>query len=156
MTSSTSRTVSPSPLIKGNKPTNWTAGREAKRHVSRKHLQFSDFGFIGNASVLIISGRRPPTWTVRFIEKYVEENRTSFAAEAIRDSTWDKSSMSSPRAAQFSFRCSKSILHTDNLSLFWFLNLTFLIQVILSATLSRKLPLQLGFEHFHYICLSYI
>jgi len=28
------------------------------------------------------------------------------------------------------------------------LNLLFLMQVVLSATLSRLLPLQLGFEHF--------
>jgi len=30
------------------------------------------------------------------------------------------------------------------------------MQVVLSATLSRLLPLQLGFECFQYICLSYI
>jgi len=28
------------------------------------------------------------------------------------------------------------------------------MQVVLSATLSRLLPLQLGFEHFQYISLS--
>jgi len=31
------------------------------------------------------------------------------------------------------------------------LNLKFLMQVVLSAALSRLLPLQLGFEHFQYI-----
>jgi len=30
------------------------------------------------------------------------------------------------------------------------MNLTFLMQVVLSATLSVLLPLQLGFEHFQY------
>jgi len=30
------------------------------------------------------------------------------------------------------------------------LNTTFLMQVVFSATLSRLLPLQLGFERFHY------
>jgi len=39
---------------------------------------------------------------------------------------------------------------------FDFLNLTFLMQEILSAILSRLLLLQLGFEHFQYISLSYI
>jgi len=34
------------------------------------------------------------------------------------------------------------------------LNLTFLLQVTLSANLSRLLPLQLGFERFQYISLS--
>jgi len=34
------------------------------------------------------------------------------------------------------------------------LNLTFLMQVVLSATLSRLLPLQLGFERFGSISLS--
>jgi len=34
------------------------------------------------------------------------------------------------------------------------LNLTFLMQVVLSATTSRLLPLQLGFERFLYISLS--
>jgi len=34
------------------------------------------------------------------------------------------------------------------------LNLIFLLQVILSATLSRLLPLQLGLECFQYISLS--
>jgi len=33
------------------------------------------------------------------------------------------------------------------------LNLTFLMQVVLSDTLSRLLPLQLGSEHFQYISL---
>jgi len=35
------------------------------------------------------------------------------------------------------FRCSKSILHTDNLSFLIILSLTFSIQVVLSAILSR-------------------
>ena len=48
------------------------------------------------------------------------------------------------------FRCNKSILHADNLSL----NLTVLMQVVLSATLSRLLPLQLGLEQFQYFSLS--
>jgi len=34
------------------------------------------------------------------------------------------------------------------------LNLTFLLQVVLSATLSRLVPLQLGFQHFQDISLS--
>jgi len=34
------------------------------------------------------------------------------------------------------------------------LNWTFLMQVVLSATLSRLLPLQLGFEHFQDISFS--
>jgi len=34
------------------------------------------------------------------------------------------------------------------------LNMTFLMQVVLSAALSRLLPLQLGFERFHYFSLS--
>jgi len=41
------------------------------------------------------------------------------------------------------FRCGKSILHTDNLSLFLtILNSTFLMQVVLSAILSHLLPVQ--------------
>jgi len=36
------------------------------------------------------------------------------------------------------------------------LNLTFLIQVVLSATLPRLLSLQSGFEHFQYVSLSEI
>jgi len=34
------------------------------------------------------------------------------------------------------------------------LNLTFFMQAVPSTTLSRLLPLQLGFENFHYISLS--
>jgi len=34
------------------------------------------------------------------------------------------------------------------------LNLTFLMQLVFSATLSRLLPLQLGFEHFQCISLN--
>jgi len=34
------------------------------------------------------------------------------------------------------------------------LNLTYLMQVVLGATLSRLLPLQLEFEHFQYVSLS--
>jgi len=34
------------------------------------------------------------------------------------------------------------------------LNLTFLMQVVLSATLSRLLPLQLGIERFQYLSFS--
>jgi len=34
------------------------------------------------------------------------------------------------------------------------LNLTFLVQVALGATLSHQLPLQLGYERFRYISLS--
>jgi len=34
------------------------------------------------------------------------------------------------------------------------LNLTYLMQVVHSATLSRLLPLQLGFERFQYISLK--
>jgi len=51
------------------------------------------------------------------------------------------------------FRCSRSILYTNNLCLI-LLKLTFLIQVVLSASLSRLLPLQLGFERFQHISLS--
>jgi len=36
------------------------------------------------------------------------------------------------------------------------LTLTFLLQVVLSAILSRLLPLQLGFERFQYLSFSYI
>jgi len=36
------------------------------------------------------------------------------------------------------------------------LNLTFLLQVVLNATLSRLLPSQLGFERFQYLSFSYI
>jgi len=53
-----------------------------------------------------------------------------------------------------SFRCSKSISYSDNLSLFWQFDLTYLMQVVFSATISRLLPLQLGFERFQYISLS--
>jgi len=68
--------------------------------------------------------------------------------------------MSNPRAATecgpvggfvrpcLSFRNSISSSHTDNLSYFDNLELTFLMQVVLSANSSRLLPLQLGFEHF--------
>ena len=35
------------------------------------------------------------------------------------------------------------------MSIVW--NLTFLMQLVLNAVLSRLLPLQLGFEHFQYI-----
>jgi len=53
------------------------------------------------------------------------------------------------------FRCSKSILHTDNLSPY-FDNREFEIfdAGVLSATFSRLLPLQLGFERFQYNRLS--
>jgi len=34
------------------------------------------------------------------------------------------------------------------------MSLTFLMQVVFSATLSRLLPLQLGFERFQYLSLS--
>ena len=55
------------------------------------------------------------------------------------------------------FRCSESSLHTDNLSLLFILiilNLTLLMQVVLSATWLCLLPLQLGFEYFQYISLN--
>ena len=61
--------------------------------------------------------------------------------------------MSNPRPS-LGVRCSKSILHTDNLSLFYYLEFDVLMQAVLSATLSRLLPLQLGFERFQYISLS--
>jgi len=53
------------------------------------------------------------------------------------------------------FRCSKSTLHYWQLVLILIiLNLKFLMQVVLSATLSLLLPLQLGFERFQYISFS--
>jgi len=72
------------------------------------------------------------------------------------------SAMSNPRGAcgpvedfvrlSLGLRCSKSILHIFN-SVYWqlvfifiILNLTFWMQVVLSASLSRLLPLRLGFE----------
>ena len=69
--------------------------------------------------------------------------------------------MSNPRPAcgpvegfvrpSLGFRCSKSILYTDKwqpVRILIILNLTFLMQVVFSATLSRLLPLQLGFTAF--------
>jgi len=50
------------------------------------------------------------------------------------------------------FRCSKCILHTNNLSFLLILSLIFLMQMVLSAALSRLLPL--GFERFQYFSLS--
>jgi len=47
-------------------------------------------------------------------------------------------------------RCSKNILHTDN-PYFHNFQIDILMQVVLSATLSRLLPLQLRFERFQYI-----
>jgi len=46
------------------------------------------------------------------------------------------------------FRCSISSLHADNLSFLIILNLTFLMQLVLSATLSRLSTSQLGLERF--------
>jgi len=52
------------------------------------------------------------------------------------------------------FRCSKSILHMTTVLILIILNLTFLVQVIRSATLSHLLPLQLGIERLQYINVS--
>jgi len=57
-------------------------------------------------------------------------------------------------AARFSFRCSKSIMHTDILFMFDNLEYDILRQVVFSATLSRLLPLHIGFQDFQYIRLS--
>jgi len=74
--------------------------------------------------------------------------------------TRSRPAMSNPRPSRrfcaarrfcLGFRCSKRILHTDNLSLFW---QPWIWHLVLSANLSRLLPLQIGFEQFHYISLS--
>jgi len=49
-------------------------------------------------------------------------------------------------AAQFRFQLQSAVLTTS--PYFDNLELTFLMQVVLNATLSRLLPLQLGFERF--------
>jgi len=72
-------------------------------------------------------------------------------------------------AAYFSFRCSENSLYVywQPVFVLIILNLTFLRQVDLNATLARLLPFQfsfrnffyryrLVFEHFQYISLSYI
>jgi len=43
------------------------------------------------------------------------------------------------------FRCSRSILYLQPVLVLTILNLTFLMQVVFSPTLSRLLPLPLGF-----------
>jgi len=50
-------------------------------------------------------------------------------------------------------RCSENILSTD-CPYFHDLQFEILMEVVLSATLSRLLPLQLGLEHFLYISFS--
>jgi len=74
------------------------------------------------------------------------------------NATLSKAAMSNPRAAcgqvedfvrpSLGFCSSKSILRTygQPVLILVILNSTFLVQVILSATLSRLLPLRLGFE----------
>jgi len=65
--------------------------------------------------------------------------------------------MSNPRpsrrfcAAQFRFSLLSKYLPILILTI---LNLTFLMQVVFSATLSHLLPLQLGFERFLYLSLN--
>jgi len=68
--------------------------------------------------------------------------------------------MSDPRPSRRLVRpssgvaCSKSVLrYWQPVLILIILNLKFLMQVVLSATLSRLLPLQLGFEHIQYINL---
>jgi len=73
---------------------------------------------------------------------------TSFITQA---ST--KLAMSNPRPS-LGVRCSKSILHTDNLYVFYHFESDVLMQVVLSATSSRLLSLQLGFKCFQYVSLS--